>query len=546
MKLWDHQTRMIESARKRSRRENPICMVAPCGSGKTLVMLTMAMGAVEKGLRVAIFSCRIQNTKQLLDRASELGLDCGAVAAALKSRADHLAPVQICQMQTVSRRSGALPDVDLVLVDEAHQQATGGAKKILDCYRKAGKFIIGFTATPLGTNGCYSEMIEATDHDELVRAKAHLPCRTFVPESPLAVFNWDSSVMKVQSSGEISAEIDKMLNKVDSVYGNVLNEWRRLNPEQLPSVLFAPDVASAVGYVDKFRQSGIRCASIDGQRVVLCREDMSGLDEFDSTLDARQEVLDGSRDGTYKVVCNRFILREAVDMPWIFHGILTTTMTGLSSYLQSCGRVLRYWPQYDHVIIQDHGGSTDIHGLCFDKQDWELEDTNRSMAKKTKEARERSEDSSRQVKCKCGRLRRGGQKCEACGYEAPKDREPIVCPKCQATRIGGGKCYNCGHIHKRSVRKLRDTEGKLTEVRGRITKRKRPKDFDHYLRQTLWRFRNSQSGLGTINQAVAIAKKKARIAGIQCIDISKTGVNLPTDKLDWGRTVKDFYGKRRI
>ena len=33
----------------------------------------------------------------------------------------------------------------------------------------------------------------------------------------------------------------------------------------------------------------------------------------------RQQILEGSKDGTIQVLCNRFVLREGVDAPWLAH-----------------------------------------------------------------------------------------------------------------------------------------------------------------------------------------------------------------------------------
>ena len=516
---WPHQERIHSLCQAQwAKRCKRWCVVAPCGAGKTLMMRRIIEGAVASGLRVAIYSCRIQNTKQLMEVLEKAGIEYGGVAAAFASKKRIEASVQVCQLQTVASRSGAVPEADIVIIDEAHQQTSNQAKEIVAAHEKAGcRAVIGYTATPVNLGGMYDEILPGPKFGELLECKAHLPAKVFIPEIPACVAKNDRDVMKIQGSGEISAAIDAKINNLESIYGSVYNEWRRLNPEGLPAVLFAPDVKSAVGYVHKFRQKGVCTASVDGQRVVVCRPDMSGVDEYDSSIQARQDVIEGSKDGTYKIVHNRFVLRESVDMPWLYQAIICSTMGGLSTYLQSVGRVLRYWPHYDHVIIQDHSGSTDRHGFPFEDREWELGDTNNSMQTKLRNKRKGT----------------------------PGDgAEPIVCPRCGAARNGGGKCFECGHMHVRSVRLVRELDGKLIEKKvGRLTKPAKKKDSDYFLRQTLYQFKNS-SGSGTIKQAYHVAQKKARIEGVR--EFAPRGVNLPKQEEDWSKLVKDYYRERRI
>ena len=520
MKAWKHQDRIHDDCRTLAKKGVKSWVVnSPCGSGKTFMMTRIILGLIANGLRVAIYSVRIQNTFQIMQSLEKAGIKYGVVAASFPGSKDPNAMVQVCSLQTVSRRSGAIPEADYVIIDEAHQQTSKQAEEIFGAYDKGGATRIGYTATPVGCGSLYNSVIQPPKFGELIACNAHLPARVFVPESPACVVKDDRSSLKTNSNGDISSKLDAAINAVTSVYGNVYKEWKRLNPEALPAVLFAPDVKSSIGYVHRFRQQGVRCASIDGERVVMCRADFSGVDEYDSTVDARQEVIEGSKDGTFKIVCNRFVLRESVDMPWLYHCIVCSTMTGLSTYLQSVGRVLRYWPHYDHVIIQDHSGSTDLHGFPFEDREWTLGDTNRTMAKK---------------------LRQQRQKASGTGDE------PIVCPKCSAARLSGGKCWSCGHMHSRSVRLIRELDGTLTERKvGRINKQKKSKkDFESILRSMLYRFKNSSSGTGTVRQAYALAERQARINGVDPYKVHN--VHLPREAGDWNKSVKDYYKGKRI
>ena len=111
---WPHQDRIhkacVEYAVSRKGKIAKWCVVAPCGAGKTLMMLRIILGALAKGKRICLYSCRIQNTKQLMDMLEEAGVDYGAVAASFRRYQNLGAMVQVCQLQTVASKSGAVPD----------------------------------------------------------------------------------------------------------------------------------------------------------------------------------------------------------------------------------------------------------------------------------------------------------------------------------------------------------------------------------------------------------------------------------------------------
>lgn len=488
------------------------CVVAPCGAGKTYMMKRIIEGAVSRGMTVAIYSCRIQNTLQLMETLEDAGIQYGTVAAAFKSRRDITAPVQVCQLQTVVRSSGALPSADIVIVDEAHQQVSKSARFIFDLHERNGcKAIIGYTATPVNLAGTYNKILPGPTFQELLDCKAHLPARVFVPDVPRCVYENDRNVLKVQSSGEISSQIDAAINNYQTIHGRVYDKWKELNPEAKPAVLFAPDVRAAIGYVYKFGNKGVRTAAISSEKVVICRKDFSGVDEYKSTPEARQEVIEGSRNGDIKIVHNRFILRESVDMPWLFHCIICSTMTGLSTYLQSVGRVLRYWPHYDHVVIQDHSGSYDRHGMPNEDRYWALGATNNSMQQQYKQKKQ------------------------------PKS-EIVSCVKCGRQSMSGKVCLSCKEPLRKGVRLVREDDGSLVEVTAQPKKSR--DSFERILRDTLYSFKKSSKGRGTIHQAYCVAKAKARNKGITKFDVGD--VNFPERKSDQKRSVKDYYSKRKI
>jgi superfamily II DNA or RNA helicase len=190
-----------------------------------------------------------------------------------------------------------------------------------------------------------------------------------------------------------------------------------LNPEMRPTILFAPGVQESIWFTDRFNEAGINAAHIDGEHVYV-----NGNVQR-STRMARDDVLEASKEGRIKVLCNRFVLREGIDAPWLQHGILATVFGSLQSYLQSCGRLLRAHPGMDHVVIQDHGGNWWRHGSVNDDREWSLEFTS-AMVSGLREERLRVKKLAEPFRCpECGMILKS-LRCR-CGYMVdPKKRPP--------------------------------------------------------------------------------------------------------------------------
>jgi superfamily II DNA or RNA helicase len=148
---------------------NPILGVGPCVSGKSRIMYELTEWALANNRRVGVLAHRQMLLSQLADDFRETDTPFSVFAAGW-GRYDRRQPVALMSASTVfSRcfRTGRqdLPDVDLLLVDEAHQQTGNSARAILygaikegslmDGYVFRGASVVGFTATPVMQGGLY-------------------------------------------------------------------------------------------------------------------------------------------------------------------------------------------------------------------------------------------------------------------------------------------------------------------------------------------------------------------------------------------------------
>lgn len=511
MNPWPHQDRAHNECRRLyAGGAKRWCLVAPCGAGKSLMMRRLA-AASEKGLNVFIYTHRILLTAQTIAAFEAAGLEFGVIGAGFTSRANPQAKIQICSLDTVGSRMDKwnhdMPIANIVIIDEAHQQTAATAQKVFGRHAEQGARIIGFTATPVGLGPMnYEKLVIAGTYSEMLECKAHLPIVCYGPDRP------DTSQLKAMKGGDFSSEDDRRINRVPTIIGRVYDYWQKLNPCGLPAIGFAPGVAESKWFVEEFRARGVACAHIDAERVLMTVKGANGVlqtHEYTTDEDSRKAVLEGSRTGEFKIVWNRFVLREAIDMPWLYHAISATSMGAVSTYLQSIGRVQRYWPEYQNVILQDHGGNIDRHGTPDIDRQWELGCTNNSVHKAEIKERERKK-----------------------GDEA----EPICCPKCCAYRTAGQECHNCGYMHSRSVRMVRQLDGELVKKVGREVKYKAAKTFEDYLRSAIY---GGYASGQTVKQAYKVAQIRAAEHGVAT---SATSIQMPlAGSEQWHRSVREVY-----
>lgn len=504
MSNWEHQDRgKLKIALLRSQGVKAILGVAPPGAGKSRVMMQLTTEEVAKGGSVRLYVHRSMLREQLCGLFEAQGIPYGVQASGCEP--DFSQPVQICMLDTVwsrcVKRAGSsdwtLGEPSLVIVDEAHNQmgdkaegvfvgsstAAGIDTAIWNGHKRLGATLLGFTATPVGCSTIYERLVQFGTYSELRRVGAHLPVRCYSPT--------EMDLQGVARAANYEFNTAKLTERSYAIFGDAFEWWQRLNPDAEPAILFAPSVESSRWFATKWTERGVPAAHIDGETTLLPRRcPLAGwlLEQYDTNEPGiRDELLAMSKSGEIKVICNRFVLREAIDMPWLRHGILATAFGGIATYLQSVGRFQRFHENHPFKIMQDHGGNYWRHGSPNMERHWDLSDTNESIAKKRQEAAARAENA--------------------------EEVEGICCPQCFCWRTTGVRCPNCGHSHKRSVRTVRMLDGELKLMRGSVHKKKAKKQQDC---NSIWTSVVFQAARGdkSVSSAVAIWKARCRSAGV--------------------------------
>jgi DNA repair protein RadD len=429
--LWPHQRHgLLESWRIIREPGSAVCITAPTGGGKTRMMCELIEEARYLSKGVSIYTNRILLTQQI-SRVLRSGSISHGIRASGFTPSFH-EKVQVCSLATEHRRSliksdWKLHDASLVLVDEAHSQKAMMAQDIIRKHREAGASVVGFTATPIAIGHIYDDLVIAGVNSELRACGAHLPCVSYSPDMP------DLRSISRNVIGEYNiGDIRKLIHQ-QTLVGRVIKWYNKLNPDRLPAILFAPGVAESKWFVDRFEENGVTAAHIDAKCIYIHGK------EYKPTRDRRDELLERSRDGKINVLCNRFVLREGIDAPWLYHCIFATPFGALTSYLQAGGRLLRSHPSIDKVIVQDHGGNCYRHGSLNEDRAWDIGDDEFTITKKRKQVA----------------------------------RDPITCPKCGLVRRGGKRCPLCGYQHEEDHRNVIMTDGSLKQMKASDFKKRR-------------------------------------------------------------------------
>lgn len=361
MELRPYQTAAIQQARDSLRSGiGRLVIYSPTGSGKTEIAIEIIRSGVAKGKRVAFIANRIGLVEQAVRRLSQSGLCVGVIQGDNTHQLD--APVLVCSIQTIARRG--LPDVDIIVIDEAHGVAGSSEYRKMLITNNALP-VIGLSATPFakGLGKRYDELggplferiVQAASIRELIDLGFLVDCDIFAPSEP------DLSGVRMQKNafGEMDFNEKQLAAAVDKPYlvGDIVTHWKRLGRD-LPTVCFATNIAHSKHIASEFNAAGIPAEHVD------CY-----TDEVE-----RREILARVTSGQTKVISNVGILTEGWDFPACGVMILARPTRSLTRYIQMAGRVLRPYPGKERATILDHSGSAAYLGYPTDDLPLELDD----------------------------------------------------------------------------------------------------------------------------------------------------------------------------
>jgi DNA repair protein RadD len=374
-------------------------IVAPTGSGKTVIAAEIINRVLARGGRVLVIAHRREIIRQTADKLIAAGVTPGIVLAGFEKELRPYANVQVAGIQTLHARAVRsnrmpMPAATLVIIDEAHHARARTYQKVIDQYPDAP--IIGLTATPVrgdgrGLGNIFTEIVETPQVAELIELEHLVPTKVYAPVDP------NLKGVKTRTGDYVLEQLSRRMN-TDQLVGDVVSDWLK-HGERRKTVVFAVDVAHSVHIKNEFVNFDVRAEHLDG-----------------STPKAeRDAILARLKSGETEVVVNCMVLTEGWDLPEVSCCILARPTKQMGLFRQMVGRVLRPAEGKPNAIILDHSGAVYRHGLPEDHIEWTLA-VDRRAENPANEKRKRGEEPKLCECPQCHVLMTGPPPCGHCAW----------------------------------------------------------------------------------------------------------------------------------
>jgi superfamily II DNA or RNA helicase len=403
IELRQYQTDMISEARQALARHKHIIMQSPTGSGKGVIIGSMASMSKYK---VLILAHSEEILKQDAGHARKWGIPAAEVYAKTRKMPEERCCVMMAQTlrQRLKKEDWAkwFDGFGLIILDECHRAEFD---YVFEQEGVDSTFVVGLSASParygqmrqLGLD--YGAIVIGPQVADLIRMGYLCRCRLFSLDAPsLSDVEW--------SFGRGDYNLSQMASKFKSkarYVGAVENYQRICNGQKC--LVFCCSSEQTIGVTDAFNRAGIEakyCLSGD-------------FDEDEELSGDRKDVVEAFARGDFKVLVNFGLFTTGIDIPDIKVVMLMFSTTSLVKYLQCLGRASRIADGKDNEFLcLDFGRNYERLGRYEDNREWGVWHNTGSGGgvAPTKE-------------CKgCGRLVPVSWKdCQFCGYHFPTQQE---------------------------------------------------------------------------------------------------------------------------
>jgi DNA repair protein RadD len=361
--LRPYQVELLDSVRaKFAVGAQRVAMVAPTGSGKTVMFSSVVDGAMRHGRRCLILAHRAELIDQTDRSLIDLGVPHGVIAPGYPATPE---PVQVASIQSLVRRLDQYNDYDLVILDECHHATARTWRKVIDAMPNAR--VLGVSATPERADGAglgdvFEEMVVGPDTALLIGAGFLSPFTAYAPtRAP------DLSRVGTRA-GDYAVDQLSNLMVQSVVIGSVVDAYER-HAIGKRAIAYGVDVKHSEGLAQRFREAGYAAVHLDGT----------------TPKDERRRIIAALGTGEIKVVANCGLISEGTDVPAVEAVLLARPTQSAGLYLQQVGRALRVAPGKERAIVLDLVGNIGRHGLPDAPREWSL----KAKARKQREVKPR-------------------------------------------------------------------------------------------------------------------------------------------------------------
>lgn len=356
MHLREYQQRSLDILYDwmRNNQGNP-CVVLPTGSGKSVVIGSLAMNAVKQWPSTRILM--VTRSQELIQQNAEKlrslwpGAPMGIYSASLGKK--HLGePITIGGPLSLANVVDKLGHIDLCIIDECHDishKDEGSYRKIITHLKMVNPYlrVIGYTATPfrLGHGlitdkpAIFDELIEPTSIEELI-----LKCYLSPLRSKQTGFAIDTSGVKKRGGDFIESDLQKAVDTEDN------------------NVRMVEEVIARAGNRKSwmFFCSGIEHA--EHVRDILIRYGISAAAVHSKMQGGRKQAIDDFKSGKLRAITNVNALSTGFDHPAIDLLVMARPTMSAGLYLQQAGRGLRICENKADCLVLDFAGNVATHG----------------------------------------------------------------------------------------------------------------------------------------------------------------------------------------
>mgnify|MGYP001224198790 CR=1 FL=1 len=357
IKLRPYQARLINEIQTNMLKYKHIAAWAPQGSGKSIILGYIALGAMKKGNKVLILTHRQEILIQNMRKMEYLGLKVQAITSTTRS-IDPDADCYCGMSQTIASRIKKskewqewLLSIPITVIDECH---INNHNAVLDG-TDPDSYRVGLSASMLrGGNGqkqladYYDTIVKGDSTQNLIDLGYLTPSKNFAFQAPLL----DNIKVSYHTGDYMQSQLQKAFRKTER-YAGIIDNYNKLTPNT-KAIVFTTGSEHCVEITKQFNDAGIKAKYLLSNKMPETDADFSG---------EREQLLKDFANNKFKVLVNISILDTGFDEPSIETVILDFSTTSYARYSQAVGRGSRLFHGKEYFNVLDFGNNIQTHGI---------------------------------------------------------------------------------------------------------------------------------------------------------------------------------------
>lgn len=376
--LRPYQLALKNKAREAFKNNKRVILLAPCGSGKTVIASSIMQDAIKKGNKVWFIVHRSELMKQANDTLERYGIP--------KKN------IEVYMVQSLAHKLDKIKEEpNLIIVDECQHSSSSTYRKIINQYPNA--YILGLSATPTRLTGkplgdIYETIISEVTAKQLIEMKYLADYSYYAPE-----LNIDFNNIKIKAGDYDTEDVNRAMSKA-KIYGDIIKTYKKLANNK-KTILYCASIEYSKKMEKLFSENGYKIKHFDGT----------------TPEKERQQIVEDFRNNKIQMLTNVDLIGEGFDVPDCECVLLLRPTQSLNLFIQSSTRCLRKNGDKKAIII-DYVNNIQKHGLPTMDRQWSLD-------KKVKEYDNENDDGTLRIRvCKeCFSTFEGGDVCPYCGAE---------------------------------------------------------------------------------------------------------------------------------